>query len=78
MNDCTDQLIDEFEIVTKDQKSFVFANRQFPEYENEIAMPYLQDDGQIGDDTFYWNRKLDVTGFLNTPKEEIKHYWNRK
>lgn len=66
MNECNDFMIHEFEnIVSKLQtKAFVFVGKDF-EYKNAIKIP-ASDDGQINNDTFYWNRYIDVVKLINS------------
>lgn len=74
MNGCNDSLLDEFESI-QCVKKLCFVNRATPQYQDTVVMPFLDKDGQIGDDTFYWNRHFDVVGFFNTPLERIQEYW---
>ena len=66
MNKCNDSMIYEFEnIVSKlKAKSFVFVGKDF-EYKNAIKIPALK-DGQIENDTFYWNKYIDVVKLINS------------
>lgn len=77
MNGCNDELIDRFELI-HGVKKICFVNKVFPQYPDTVLMPYLDIDGQVGDDIFYWNRNLDIIGFLNTPLEQIENYWNQQ
>lgn len=74
MNGCSDILLDEFESL-QGVKKICFVNRVFEQYEDTVLMPYLDSYGQVGDDTFYWNRHFDIIDFLNTPVDAIHDYW---
>ena len=45
-------------------KHFEFVPHKFIEYKNAFVVE-AEADGQIGNDTFYWNRYFDVEAFLN-------------
>lgn len=66
MNDCTDEHIHQFEQIVRKRncKSFVFVSHEFKEYPNAIVIP-ARPDGQIGNDTFYWNRYINVEALIN-------------
>ncbi len=72
MNGCTDEHVHTFEkLVMKmppnfrgEVKSILFVPREFPEYtDSYIILPDAS--GQIGNDTFYWNRYCDVIKIIN-------------
>lgn len=67
MNDCDDEMIHEFEKIvdTLPVKSFVFVGKDF-DYPNAIKIP-ASADGQIANDTLYWNRYIDVVKLINCP-----------
>lgn len=69
MNECDDQKILEFEkiVASLPAKSFVFVGKDF-DYPNAIKIP-ASDDGQIANDTLYWNRYIDVVKLINCPRE---------
>lgn len=77
MNGCNDALLEEFESI-QGVKKICFVNKVFPQYPDTVVMPYLDGDGQVGDDTFYWHRNFDIIGFLNTPLESMGDYWKRQ
>lgn len=45
-------------------KHFVFVPQGYNEYANAFIVE-AEADGQIGNDTFYWNKYFDVESFLN-------------
>lgn len=77
MNGCNERLIDEFESI-QGVKKICFVNKPYPQYLDTVLMPYLDTDGQVGDDTFYWNRNFDIVDFINTPYSLIEEYWKRQ
>ena len=65
MNDCNDNILKEFEEAVKVYpKSIVFVTKQYPEYSNTYVVPGLE-NGQIGDDTFFFNRYVDIVKLIN-------------
>lgn len=66
MNNCTLDHVREFENICSKRggKHFAFVPYDFPEYKNAIVIE-AEADGQIGNDTFYWNKYFDVEAFLN-------------
>lgn len=66
MNNCKDEHIKRFEeIAIRDNvKHFEFVPKEFPTFANAIVIPSRK-DGQIGNDTFYWNKYINVVKFLN-------------
>ena len=66
MNDCTDEDIIKFSQYVKQYhaKTLCFLPREIHGVHNGIVIPSLP-DGQIGDDTFYWNRYIDVEKLIN-------------
>lgn len=65
MNGCLDKHVHQFESISNGNvKHFEFVSHPFPEYANAYVIePEI--DGQIGNDTFYWNKYCDVEGILN-------------
>ncbi|MBE5951266.1 MAG: DUF1919 domain-containing protein [Lachnospiraceae bacterium] len=63
MNGCTDEMVREFEELNV-QKKIIFVPKLFSEYDNAFVIP-AGNEGQIENDTFYWNRWFDVIEFLN-------------
>ena len=66
MNGCTDKHIHDFEMISNVDgiKHFEFVTHPFPEYANSFVIQ-PNADGQIGNDTFYWNRYCNVVEILN-------------
>jgi uncharacterized protein (DUF1919 family) len=66
MNECTNNHIHYFENICSKRggKHFEFVPHKFIEYKNAFVVE-AEADGQIGNDTFYWNRYFDVEAFLN-------------
>lgn len=77
MNGCDDSLLEDFESI-QGVKKICFVNKAYPQYQNTVVMPYPDTDGQVGDDTFYWNRHFDVVGFFNTPIDQMDDYWAKQ
>lgn len=77
MNGCTEKLLNSFESI-QGVKKICFVHKAYPQYKDTVVMPFLDHDGQVGDDTFYWHRHFDVVGFLNTPLHEIQDYWDKQ
>ena len=68
MNGCDDNILEKFEeIVQKYPKSIVFVTREYPEYDNTYVVPGLP-NGQVGDDTFYFKRYIDLLDLINSRK----------
>lgn len=74
MNGCDEALLNDFESI-QGVKKICFVNKAYPLFQDTVIMPYLDSDGQVGDDTFYWNKNYDVVGFFNSPLENIQEYW---
>lgn len=76
MNDCKDTHIHEFEKLMDEMpknrwggvKSIVFVPHVFSEYNNTFIVP-AESDGQIGNDTFYWNKYCNVIELINSEKK---------
>ena len=66
MNGCTDSLLKEYEKFVVDKKAFVFVPKRYQQYKNAIVIP--DKNGEIINDTFYWNKYFDVTRFINEDK----------
>lgn len=66
MNNCTSEHVRAFENVCSKRggKHFEFVPYAIPEYKNAFVVE-AEADGQIGNDTFYWNNYFDVEAFLN-------------
>lgn len=67
MNGCNDSLLSEYEKFVVDKKAFVFVPKRYQQYKNSIVIPGNQ-NGEIVNDTFYWNKYFDVTRFINEDK----------
>lgn len=70
MNFCNDSHIHQFEKI-QGIKKFCFSGKSFPEYPDVYLVPGNA-DGQVDNDTFYWNRYIDVLSLLNAPQTGIK------
>lgn len=66
MNNCTIEHIHKFENICSKRggKHFEFVPYAIPDYRNAFVVE-AEADGQIGNDTFYWNKYFDVEAFLN-------------
>ena len=67
MNNCTSNHIHEFENIClkRGGKHFEFVPYAFPEYKNAFVIN-AGVNGQILNDTFYWNKYFDVESFINS------------
>lgn len=76
MNECTDAHIHRFEELMTTMpvnrygcvKSIVFVPKEFPEYKNTYVIP-SGENGQIGNDTFYWKKYCNVVEIINSKKD---------
>ena len=69
MNLCEDAHIHQFEKL-QGVKKFAFSGKPFPEYDDVYVIPG-NEDGRVDNDTFHWDRYLDVVSMLNGPKTGI-------
>ena len=69
MNFCEDTHIHQFEKL-QGVKKFAFSGKAFPEYDDVYMIPGSE-DGRVDNDTFYWNRYINVLALLNAPKTGI-------
>ena len=70
MNSCEDSHIHQFEKL-KGVKKFAFSGKAFSEYADVYVVPG-DANGRVDNDTFYWNRYLDVVSLINRPKTSIR------
>lgn len=66
MNECTDNHLDFFEKLELPGKKFMFVNRKNAPYKHAIYYPGYDSDSQIDNDTFFWNRYIDVVKMINS------------
>ena len=71
MNGCTDEHIHEFETI-KDVKKFALVPHEFPDYPDCKLATYAVKNGQITNDTFYFNKDIDVIGLINKEKTSYR------
>ena len=64
MNGCTDEHIHQFEKI-KNVKKFALVPHKFPEYDDCYVASYSVRDGMISNDTFYFNKDIDVYKLIN-------------
>ena len=76
MNGCSDAILSEFESI-KGVKKICFVERDRPEYKDTVLMPFVV-DGQVADDTSFWNRHFDIVGFINVKIECLDEYWSKQ
>lgn len=76
MNGCNDTILSEFEVI-KGVKKICFVERNHPEYKDTVLMPFVV-NGQVADDTSYWNRHFDIVGFINASTEDLDEYWSKQ
>lgn len=67
MNGCTDEHIHAFENI-RGVKKFALVTKQFPKYDDCYLASYAIEDGQIQNDTFYFNRDINVYKLINSPE----------
>lgn len=66
MNGCNDEHVHKFEKI-KGIKKFMFVTKPFPEYSDCIEIPG-NSAGQIENDTFYYDRYININNLINSPK----------
>lgn len=67
MNGCTDEHIHQFEKINGIKK-FALVPYEFPEYDDCIVASYAVNNGQITNDTFYFNKDINVIELINKEK----------
>lgn len=73
-NGCTEEHIKKFDEMNLPGKKFVFVNKpeDVKKYSCAVYYPGFENNDQVENDTFYWNKYFDVTAFLNG--EGIKRF----
>ena len=71
MNRCTPELLKKFDDMNLPGKKIMFVNRpeDTKKYNCAVYYPGYEYDDQIYNDTFYWNRYVDVISFFNSGKK---------
>lgn len=64
MNSCNDEHLKIFDQIDI-KKKFMFVNNNDKKYNCAIYYPGFEENEQIENDTFYWNKYFNVTAFLN-------------
>ena len=64
MGKCSREDIKQFMSLKADKK-FMFSATSFPEYDSIIIVPG-NEDGSVNNDTFYWNKYIDVYELINS------------
>lgn len=72
MNHATEEDLETFDSYDLPGKKVMFVNKKDHAYECGVYYPGFDEDDQIYNDTFYWNKYFDVTLFLNTGKIKEK------
>ena len=72
MNHATKEDLEIFDSSELPGKKVMFVNKRDHSYECGVYYPGFEEDDQIYNDTFYWNKYFDVTYFLNSG--EIRCY----
>lgn len=67
MNGCTDEHISAFEKL-EDIKKFALVPKIFENYKDCYLASYAIENGQIQNDTFYFNKDIDVYRIINGPQ----------
>jgi uncharacterized protein (DUF1919 family) len=65
MNDCSLKDLEDFDNLDLPGKKIMFVNKPGMGFKSGIYYPGYEDDSSIENDTFYWNKYLDVVHFLN-------------
>lgn len=65
MNHCRKELLQEFDALDLPGKKIMFVNRPSEEYKYAVYYPGFENEKEIRNDSFYWNRYFDVTAFIN-------------
>ena len=68
MNDCTPEMLRQFDEMEFDgftPKKIMFINKPDSTLKCGVYMPGFEDDEQITNDTYYFNRYFDLTKFIN-------------
>lgn len=66
MNHATEEDLEKFDSYDLPGKKIMFVNKKNHIYKCGVYYPGYDEDAQIYNDTFYWNKYFDVTLFLNT------------
>lgn len=72
MNHATEEDLETFDSYDLPGKKIMFVNKKEHSYKCGVYYPGFEEDNQIYNDTFYWNKYFDVTLFLNTGKIQEK------
>ena len=65
MNSCNKEQLKEFDSLELPGKKFMFVPEKEHQYKCGVYYPGFEDDDQIYNDTFYYNRYFDVPAFIN-------------
>ncbi|MCD7825494.1 MAG: DUF1919 domain-containing protein [Clostridiaceae bacterium] len=65
MNSCTKEQLKEFDFLELPGKKFMFVPEEEHHYKCGVYYPGFEDDEQIRNDTYYYNRYFDVPAFIN-------------
>ena len=70
MNECNDELLDKFMSISGIKK-LCFVGGKGPDFKDLIYLSEYS-DSEVKNDTFYWNREIDIFNFINTPTTDYK------
>lgn len=73
MNHATEKDLKTFDMCELPRKKIMFVNQRNHSYKCGVYYPGFENDEQIYNDTFYWNKYFDVTLFFNTGKIREKY-----
>lgn len=73
MNLCEDAYIHQFEKI-QGIKKVLFTGKPFSEYKEAYVVPG-KEDGHVENDTFYWNRYVDIYSLLNAQPTGIDSFY---
>lgn len=68
MNDCTYEMLrqfDDMEFKGFTPKKVMFVSQPFPKYNCGVYFPGFEDEDQISNDTYFFNKYFDLTRFIN-------------
>lgn len=64
-NECTEEFLKKFENLDLPGKKLMFVHKKELMTNCSVFYPGFENENQLSNDTFYWNKYFDVTAFLN-------------
>lgn len=68
MNECSDECLKKFDEMNLPGKKFMFVNKLNMEYSCSVYYPGYETDLQIENDTFFWNKYINVFDLINSSR----------